>query len=391
MREVSSMRDILTSFLKIGLTAYGGPAIMGVMQAEFQERRQWLTKPQFVEALAFVNMLPGATATQLGIFLGYHRAGWLGGLLAGVGFCAPAFAILLALTMAYTALGVTPLLRSALYGLGPIVVAVFAVAVYRLGGNALRSRTHVVLAVGAAVAALFATIATVWILLFAGGFGLFLFYSRRVGLLVLLGVTLALIASRVVTSAPQFSTATAGSAPGLIDIAVQFAIIGALTFGGSLSILALIQDQFVHHLGWLTMQEFIDGLALGQLTPGPPVILATYVGYKTLGVAGAIVGAIAIFLPSFAMMFALLPVFERVRGITWARTALQGMVAGVIGTLAVALGRLAPYALVDPFAVLLFVGALTVLLMWRAAPLRMVAGGAVLGIVRRRLATAFGW
>src|SRR5215472_3614164 len=95
MREASILRDILTSFLKIGLTAYGGPAIIGVMQAEFQERRQWIGKSQFVEGLAFVNMLPGATATQLGIFLGYHRAGWLGGLLAGVGFCAPAFAILL--------------------------------------------------------------------------------------------------------------------------------------------------------------------------------------------------------------------------------------------------------------------------------------------------------
>src|SRR5262249_23220734 len=182
-----------------------------------------------------------------------------------------------------------------------------------------------------------------------------------------------------------------GAAPGLADVALQCAVIGAFTFGGSLSIIALIQDQIVHQLGWLTPQEFIDGLALGQLTPGPPVMLATYVGYKTLGITGAVVAAIAIFLPSFAMMFALLPVFERVRGTSWARAALQGMVAGVIGTLAVALGRLAPYALVDPFAVLLFVGALTVLLMWRAAPLRMVAGGAVLGIVRRRLATAFGW
>src|SRR6185436_19127313 len=105
-----------------------------------------------------------------------------------------------------------------------------------------------------------------------------------------------------------------GAAPSLLDIAVQFSIIGAFTFGGSLSILALIQDQFVHHLGWLTMQEFIDGLALGQLTPGPPVMLATYVGYKAVGVTGAIVGAVAIFLPSFVMMFALLPVFERVRG-----------------------------------------------------------------------------
>src|SRR5437867_862492 len=132
------MRDIFTSFLKIGATAYGGPAIMGVMQAEFQERRQWLTKPQFLEGLAFVNVLPGATATQLGIFLGYRRAGWLGGLVAGLAFCAPAFAIMLALTAAYAALGVTPLLRSALYGLGPIVVAVFAVAVYRLGRNALQ-------------------------------------------------------------------------------------------------------------------------------------------------------------------------------------------------------------------------------------------------------------
>jgi len=384
------MRDILTSFLKIGLTAYGGPAILGVMQAEFQERRQWLTKPQFVEGLAFVNMLPGATATQLGIFLGYHRAGWLGGLLAGVGFCAPAFAILLALTMAYAALGVSPMLRSALYGLGPIVVAVFAVAVYRLGGNALRSRTHVVLAVGAAAAASFASIATVWILLFAGGLGLFLFYSRRVGLLVLLGVALALIAGRVVTWTPRFATATVGSAPGLIDIAVQFAIIGAFTFGGSLSILALIQDQVVHHLGWLTMQEFIDGLALGQLTPGPPVMLATYVGYKTLGVAGAIVGAVAIFLPSFVMMFALLPVFERVRAITWAKAALQGMVAGVIGVLTITLTRLAPHAIVDPFSGAIFVGAATALLFWRVPPLPMIGGGAALGIVRRRVVASLG-
>jgi len=384
------MRDILTSFLKIGLTAYGGPAILGVMQAEFQERRQWLTKPQFVEGLAFVNMLPGATATQLGIFLGYHRAGWLGGLLAGVGFCAPAFAILLALTMAYAALGVSPMLRSALYGLGPIVVAVFAVAVYRLGGNALRSRTHVVLAVGAAAAASFASIATVWILLFAGGLGLFLFYSRRVGVLVLLGVALALIAGRVVTWTPRFATATVGSAPGLIDIAVQFAIIGAFTFGGSLSILALIQDQVVHHLGWLTMQEFIDGLALGQLTPGPPVMLATYVGYKTLGVAGAIVGAVAIFLPSFVMMFALLPVFERVRAITWAKAALQGMVAGVIGVLTITLTRLAPHAIVDPFSGAIFVGAATALLFWRVPPLPMIGGGAALGIVRRRLVASLG-
>ena len=385
------MWEILATFLKIGATAYGGPAIMGVMQAELQERRQWLTKPQFVEGVAFANMLPGATATQLGIFIGYRRAGWWGGLLAGLCFCVPAFAIMLALTMAYSVFGVSPMLRGALYGLGPIVLAVFAVAVYRLGRTALQSSTHVVLAVGAAAAALFTPLATVWILLFAGGVGLFLFHGRRVGALVLLAVAAVLVATRVAPWSPAFIVATPGAAPRLVDVTVQFAIIGAFTFGGSLSIIAQIQDQVVHTLAWLTPQEFIDGLALGQLTPGPPVMLAAYVGYKTLGLTGAVVAAIAIFLPSFAMMLALLPVFERVRAITWARAALQGMVAGVIGTLGVALTRLAPHAVVDPFAAVLFVGAVTVLLVWRVAPLRMVAGGAILGIVRRRLVAAWGF
>ena len=384
------MREIFASFLKIGATAYGGPAIMGVMQAEFQERRQWLTKPQFVEGLAFANMLPGATATQLGIFLGYRRAGWWGGLLAGLGFCFPAFAIMLALTMAYAVLGVSPVLRSALYGLGPIVLAVFAVAVYRLGRTALLSSTHIVVAVSAAVAAAVAPIATAWILLFAGGIGLFLFFSRRAGALVLLVVALALVATRVAPWSPAFIAASRGTAPGLVDVAVQFAIIGTFTFGGSLSIIALIHDQVVHHLGWLTPQEFIDGLALGQLTPGPPVMLAAYIGYKLLGMIGAVVGAIAIFLPSFVLMLGLLPVFEHVRTVPWAQAVLQGMVAGVIGTLAVALTRLAPHAIVDPFSAVLFVLGVAVLLVWRAAPVKMAGGGAILGVVRQRLIAAWG-
>src|SRR5947199_3897839 len=220
------MREIVTSVLKTGATAYGGPAIMGVMQAEFQERRKWVSKPQFVEGLAFVNMLPGATATQLGIFLGHQRAGWPGGLLAGFGFCAPAFAIMLALTVAYAALGVHPWLRGALYGLGPIVLAVFGVAVYRLGGTALRSRTHMFIALSAAAAALFAPVATVWIMLCAGSLGLFLFYRRSVGVVAVLAVALALVTVRVVAWTPRFMTPAPGAVPGLADVVVQFGVIG---------------------------------------------------------------------------------------------------------------------------------------------------------------------
>src|SRR5262245_66203839 len=111
--------DIAAQLLKIGATAYGGPAIMGVMQAELQEKRQWVSKERFMDGLSLVNMLPGATAAQLSIFLGYTRGGWWGGPLGGLCFVLPGFLVLMALTMGYAALGVTPLIRGALYGLGP--------------------------------------------------------------------------------------------------------------------------------------------------------------------------------------------------------------------------------------------------------------------------------
>src|SRR5262252_10143742 len=145
-------REIAGSLFRLGATSYGGPAIMGLMQAELQERRRWVSKERFVEGLAVANMLPGATATQLGIFLGYARGGWWGGLLAGICFVTPAFFVMLILTMAYASVGVTPIARGALYGLGPVVLALFAIAVYRLGKAAAGSASEVVIGVAAAVA-----------------------------------------------------------------------------------------------------------------------------------------------------------------------------------------------------------------------------------------------
>src|SRR5687767_2283831 len=149
-----TLREIVLGFLKVGATAYGGPAIMGVMQAEFQEKRGWVSKPRFLEGLALVNVLPGATAVQLGIFLGYARGGWWGGLIAGLCFAAPAFVVMLALALAYATLGVSPIVRGALYGLGPVVLGIFVVALYRLGTSALRALPHRLIAVAAALAAL---------------------------------------------------------------------------------------------------------------------------------------------------------------------------------------------------------------------------------------------
>jgi chromate transporter len=381
----STWKEIALGFLKIGATAYGGPAIMGIMQAEFQERRQWTSKPRFLEGLALVNVLPGATATQLGIFLGYLRGGWWGGFLAGLCFAAPAFIVMLGLTVAYGAFAVNPVLRGALYGLGPVVLGIFFAALFRLGKSALRSRIHGLIAIGAASAAFVSPLGAAAILLVAGGIGLFLFHDKRAGAIVLVILMIALALLPILPTPPPTSSAAAPSAPSLARVATLFAAIGALTFGGGLSMIGLMEEHIVDRLHWLTPREFVDGLALGQLTPGPVLMLAAYVGYKTLGLGGALVAAAASFLPSFVLMLVLLPLFDRFRTLAWTRAVIQGIVPGVIGVMAVALVRMTPHAAPDPVALAAVIVTTVVLVVWRLSTLKAMAGGAVLGLLRDRV------
>jgi chromate transporter len=148
------LAEIAGVFLKIGAMSYGGPAIMGIMQTEIQEKREWISKPEFVEGLALVNMLPGPGATQLGIFIGHAKAGLAGGVIAGLCFVLPAFLIMLALASAYVAFGTLPSVRNAFYGIGPVVVGIFATSVYRLGKGTIRERSQIAIGVAAPVSAI---------------------------------------------------------------------------------------------------------------------------------------------------------------------------------------------------------------------------------------------
>ena len=381
-------REIAAHVLRIGATAYGGPAIMGVMQAELQEKRGWTSKERFLEGLSLVNMLPGATATQLAMFLGYTRGGLWGGLLAGVCFVLPGFLIMLALSVAYAALGVSPIVRGALYGLGPVVLAIFLVAVYRLGRTALGTRSQVVLAVAAAGAALWSPLGIAAILLVAGGAGLWLFHSRKVGATTIAVLLLALgvlsYVSGALTAGMSVGAGDGPRAATLGHVGLFLLKVGAFTFGGGLTMIAFIQDQVVNQFHWLTAQEFIDGLTLGQFTPGPVLMVAAYVGYKVSGLTGAAVGAAAAFLPSFVLMLGLLPAFDGVRRQTWMRAAMRGIGPAVIGVLAVSLLRLAPHAMPDAFAVVLFAAAIATLLYWRIGAMKAMLAGALLGVLRSR-------
>lgn len=386
-----SWKDIGSVFLRLGVTAYGGPAIMGIMQAELQEKRQWVSKERFVEGLSLVNMLPGAGATQLGIFLGYARGGWWGGLLAGLCFMLPAFFIMLALTLGYAAYGATPILNGALYGLGPVVIGVFLVAIYRLSKSAVATIPQLIIAVTAAVVSALSPLGMVATLALAGGTGCLVFHSQKLGTIILAVVIALILVTYFAPWSPAMLTQATGEAAAstqparLVDIGSFFFMVGAFSFGGGLSMVALIQEQLVNHYHWLTQQEFIDGLALGQLTPGPILMVSAYVGYKLAGVAGAMVAAIGIFLPSFILMLSILPLFERARQLVWTKAALKGVGPAVIGVLAVSLVQMAPYALPDPVAIAILVGTVAAQLVWRVSAIKLVLTGALVGVLRNRL------
>ena len=192
--DPSDLAHVGTTFLQLGATSYGGPAMMGIMQAELQERRKWVSKERFLEGLAVANMVPGATATQLAIFLAYARGGWWGGLLGGVCFVLPAFVVMLALTIAYAHLGVTPLARQALYGLGPVVIGLFAIALYRLGRTAVRTVPEAIDGLVAVAASVTTHIGIIAILILAGCAGVLLFLRGPFGRLARLVAALLFLA-----------------------------------------------------------------------------------------------------------------------------------------------------------------------------------------------------
>jgi chromate transporter len=392
MREQSvGLGEIARAFLKIGAMSYGGPAIMGIMQTEIQEKRQWIEKLQFVEGLALVNMLPGPGATQLGIYLGHTKAGLAGGIIAGVCFVLPAFLIMLTLAMVYTAFGALPVMRHAFYGIGPVVVGIFAVSVYRLGKGTIKGTAQIVIALAAAAVMQLTPVGIILPLLAAGVAGIALFYSRRIGIICLaaLAVLSALyFASDIVLakwpiSVPDAAPRSSATPAGLSEIGIFFFKVGAFTFGGGLSMLAFIQEQVVNQFGWLTPREFIDGLALGQLTPGPILMLAAFIGFKLAGVAGAVVAGSAVFLPSFLMILSILPLLGKIKDLQWLKAFVRGLGPAVISALAVSLVQMAPHAAPDPFTWFLLVLTVSLLLLRNVGPLPLMSGGALIGLLSK--------
>ncbi|HET9722288.1 MAG TPA: chromate efflux transporter [Actinomycetota bacterium] len=375
--------ELATLFLRLGATAFGGPAAhVSMMHDEVVTRRRWLGEQEFLDLLGATNLIPGPNSTEMAIHVGLARARWRGLIVAGACFILPAMLIVLALAWAYVRYGQTPAVEGLLYGIEPVVIAIVFQALVRLGRTAVK-RSALLVAVGLGVVALYVVGVNELVLLFGAGLVVLLVRGaerlRRgvsPGVLPLLGALL-----------PSAAAVAERTSVELWRLFLLFLKFGAVIYGSGYVLFAFIQGDLVDRLGWITQQQLVDALAVGQLTPGPVFTTATFIGYLVGGVGGALLATLAIFLPGFVFVAALQPIVRRMRRSTWTADLLDGVNAGAIGLMAGVTWQLGREAIVDVPTALLALAAAVVLFRWKVNSGWLVLAGAVLGLV----AVLVGW
>jgi len=372
--EPSRLREVIAVFLKLGLIGFGGPAAhIAMMREEVVRRRRWLDDQRFLDLLGATNLIPGPNSTEMTIHLGYLRAGWPGLIAGGVSFVLPAMVIVLGLAWAYVRYGSSPAAGWLLYGVKPVVIALIVHALWELGRKSIRNAATAIVGVGVLALSLlgFNEIA----LLFAGGLIVMLVANRArlrrgglAGLFPVLGISLP------VASAAAFSL------PVLFLTCLK---IGAILYGSGYVLLAFLRADFVTRLGWLTDQQLLDAIAVGQVTPGPLFTTATFIGYVLGGLPGAILGTLGLFLPSLVFVALSHPLIPRMRRSPWLGSLLDGVIAASLGLMAAVTLQIARASLVDVATVILALISTFALVRLRVNSTWLVAGGALAGLAVR--------
>jgi chromate transporter len=375
----ASLRETAALFLRLGTTAFGGPAAhIALMEEEVVSRRQWLSREQFLDYLGATNLIPGPNSTELAIHLGLARHGLAGLALAGICFILPAAIIVTVIAWAYTRFGELPTVVAVFNGVTPAVLAVIAQALWKLGRSAVKSVTLGVLGALSVVAIAFGV--NELVVLGIGGLiaGLLSTRAQFRPTLVAGGI---LIARSTVARAAAVVAATAGAVPfSFWTLFATFAKIGAVLFGSGYVLIAFLRADFVERLGWITERQLLDAVAVGQVTPGPLFTTATFVGYLVAGLPGAIVGTIGIFLPAFVFVGLSGPLVPRLRQSPFAGGVLDGVNLVSLALMAFVTWQLAARTLTTPTTAAIALVALVLLLRYRVNPTWLVVGGAVIGL-----------
>jgi chromate transporter len=362
----TSLRELAFLFLKLGITAFGGPAVhISMMEEEVVVRRQWLTRAEFLDFLGATNLIPGPNSTEMAIHIGRVRAGWRGLLVAGIGFILPAALMVGCLAWAYVRYGSLPQVTTVLYAVKPVVIAVILQGAWRLGRSAVKSTWLAVLGVVAVAAAVLGI--DPLLILAAAGLLAGLAHGWR---------SVHWVADPVASA----GGVVAGAVPFSLSVLFLFMLkIGATMFGGGYVLVAFLRSDFVARLGWLSERQLLDAVAMGQVTPGPLFTTATFIGYILGGATGAVTATVAIFLPAFVLVALSGPLVPKLRKSATAGAALDGINVAALALMVVVSAQLARTAIVDWFTLAIAVLSAVLLFRYRVNSAWPIMGSACAG------------
>ncbi len=374
-RARHALRELVLVFLKIGITAFGGPpAHIAMMEEECVARRGWLTRERLVDFLGAVNLLPGPNSTEMAIYIGYLRASWKGLVLGGIAFILPSALIVTGLAWTYVSYGHFPQMSAFLYAVKPVIIAVIARALWRYGATAIKTWFLGVIAVAASVVGLFIP-HQLWLL--AGA-------AVVCGGRELLRARTGEGAAAIVPATFTGSIAAAAAAPASVTLAslfLYFLKIGSVLFGSGYVLIAFLRTDLVERWHWLTNSQLLDAVAVGQVTPGPLSTTATFIGYVLAGPKGALVATLGMFIPAFVYVAISEPLVRAFRRSPIAGAALDGVIAGSVALVAVVAIQLGRAAISDIRTALIFLISLAILTWTRLNSAWLVLAAGILGLL----------
>ncbi len=389
-KKNTRLKELARIFLKLGMIGFGGPAAhIAMMEEEIVRRRKWITREYFLDLVGATNLIPGPNSTEMAIHIGYIRAGWSGLAVAGISFILPAVLITAAFAWAYVKFGSLPKIIPFFNGIKPAVLAVIFFAIWRLGRTAVKSWRLLVIGLFVTLASLL-KMNEVAVLLLGAVIGMFwLRLPPRGGTPLVLGITAgvstaigAILHNVRISWGAVAMMAVGFSEPigfSLLKLGLFFLKVGAVLFGSGYVLVAFLEGGLVHDYGWLSQQQLLDAIAIGQFTPGPVLSAATFIGYVISGVPGAVVSTVAIFLPSFFFVAALNPIVPRLRQSPWASAFLDAANISSVALMLAVIVKLGQTTLTGLPAWLITMAALGVSFRWKVNATWLILGGATVG------------
>ncbi len=380
-KQAGVYSEIARLFFKLGLIAFGGPAAhIAMMEDEFVTRRKWISREHFLDLIGATNLIPGPNSTEMTMHLGYERGGWAGLFISGTCFIFPAAVLTGIVAWFYVSFGSLPQVEPFLYGIKPAVIAVILGAVWKLGKKAVKGWQFAVLGILVAVAVLLG-VGEIIALLVGGVVGMLWLRATGHGD--------SKTAARYLPILFQDSTAVVAAGGGvaaaatisLWKIGFFFLKIGAILYGSGYVLVAFLEGGLVNDLGWLTQEQLLDSIAMGQFTPGPVLTTSTFIGYLLAETPGAIVATLGIFLPSFIFVLILNPLIPKLRQSAWLSAFLDAVNVAAVALMVAVTILLGMDTLVGWETWLIAILSAVLVLKFKVNAAWIVLGSAILGWV----------